>query len=108
MVMDFGFLKDEMVKVIHDPFDHALVLWNKDPLVATLGFDDAYGEVIQVVGTSEAGKTVVIDSTPTAENLAAHWFHFLAPRIALRTESRARLLRLRVWETPNCVAEYPA
>ena len=52
-------------------------------------------------------KLYVVPFVPTAENLAKHWFERLAPRVDARTEGRASLLKVLVWETPNCSAEYP-
>src|SRR5262245_12908186 len=36
MVMDFAFLKEEMLAVIDAECDHAAVLWSADPLLETL------------------------------------------------------------------------
>src|SRR6478672_5790920 len=36
MVIDFGFLKQEMVDVIDARCDHAIILWSGDPLIETL------------------------------------------------------------------------
>ncbi|WP_374209569.1 6-pyruvoyl trahydropterin synthase family protein [Sinorhizobium meliloti] len=52
------------------------------------------------------GKTLLLASVPTAENLAKHWFNRLAPRVRFRSHNRANLLRVEVWETPNCMATY--
>ncbi|WP_436087900.1 6-pyruvoyl trahydropterin synthase family protein [Pararhizobium sp. LjRoot255] len=51
-------------------------------------------------------KTLLLASVPTAENLAKHWFNRLGPRVRLRSHDRAHLLRVEVWETPNCMATY--
>jgi 6-pyruvoyltetrahydropterin/6-carboxytetrahydropterin synthase len=95
MVLDFGFLKDEMMGEIDEPCDHALILWNQDPLIGIL------------TGQEGCTKLYQVAFSPTAENLARHWFERLAPRVAARTGGRATLTNLRVLETPNCWADYP-
>src|SRR5262245_21992536 len=71
MVMDFAFLKEEMVAVIDAECDHAAMLWSADPLLATLTGEsrpaakDGGSRV-----TSPFGPILVLPFTPTAENLA--------------------------------------
>lgn len=116
MVLDFGFLKDEMMNEIDTPCDHGTALWCRDPFM-NLFFTKFDVETLSLVIatcehegsveiTSEFGKTYLVPFVPTAENLAKHWFERLKPRVAERTEGKARLLKIKVWETPNCSAEY--
>lgn len=135
MVLDFGFLKEEMVREIDAPCDHGLILWIDDPLVKSfldlthaievpeeqarfargLGTSlEKLSDLVALRGYATAcqrdgvGKLYLLDRVPTAENLARHWFLRLAPRVEGRTEKRAALARVRVWETPNCYADFPA
>jgi 6-pyruvoyltetrahydropterin/6-carboxytetrahydropterin synthase len=113
--LDFGFLKDEMMAEIDGPCDHGLILWVKDPLLAT--FVRSKFEFEQLPGitakfgaagiTGHCGKLYVVPFVPTAENLARHWFERLEPRIKARSEGRATLVRIRTYETPNCWADFP-
>lgn len=113
MVMDFGFLKEEMMAEIDEPCDHAMILWWDDPILpvlvpdimATIGINDK-GRVWSGF-RPPAGKLYLVPFIPTAENLAKHWFERLEKRVLTRTQSRATLLHVRVYETPNCWAEYP-
>lgn len=93
MVLDFGFLKDEMMSVIDAPADHAMLIWRGDELLPAL--------------QPLCGKLLVVPCIPTAENLAAYWFEKLAERVRIRSEGNAYLSRIRVHETPNCFADYP-
>lgn len=116
MVIDFGFLKEEMMAEIDYYCDHGLVLWIQDPLLETLPglasqlehikglFNQAAGWFITAW---DGGKLYLLDAVPTAENLARHWFDRLTPRVHARTMGRASLTRIRVWETPQCYADYP-
>ena len=116
MVLDFGFLKEEMIDEIDDPCDHGFILWVNDPLLEEWIKDAQRIELIrtnvEVVGyclthVDGQGKLYVINAVPTAENLARHWFERLAPKIEARSEANAKLHQIIVWETPNCQAAYP-
>ena len=124
MVLDFGFLKEEMMAEIDAPCDHGMIIWSDDPLLRIFapedltGCDDVNDWVeeqrlrAKIVGgistTGAAGKIYVVPFVPTAENLARHWFERLEPRVQARTNGQATLLKVVVWETPNCSASYPA
>lgn len=134
MVMDFGVLKQALMEVIHDPFDHKLILWEHDPLLqafimvtsgipevySPLGFGpaeeerpktgtfDALKPLLAVVGISEG--LVVVPCIPTAENLARLWFEsvaaYLRGRVGHEMAEGAHLVRLEVYETPTSCAVY--
>lgn len=115
MVLDFSFLKDEMMKVIHHTADHALILSQEDPLIEVLMGPDRmrswYGEINREgdkVAITDWGKIYIIPASPTAEALAAHWFTKLEPRVTARSEGQAELRFVKVYETTNCWALYPA
>jgi len=112
MVLDFGFLKEEMMDVIDGACDHGFIMWNKDPLLGTfLNMDPATltheTEAHRITETA-VGKMYVVPFVPTAENLARHWFDLLAKRVNERTDGQARMYQITVWETPNCSAQYPS
>jgi 6-pyruvoyltetrahydropterin/6-carboxytetrahydropterin synthase len=117
MVLDFGFVKDEMLSVIDARCDHAMLLWDRDPLVKIFVPDEAIrshlvsdahrlGRGTAALGETVIGKLYLVPFVPTAENLAEHWFHLLEPRIEARSNKRVILNRVVVWETPSCYAEY--
>lgn len=112
MVLDFGFLKEEMMSVIDERCDHGMILWVQDPILPKFLDDDA--KVPQLPDLSSAwhttgpmGKLYVVPFVPTAENLAAHWFYRLAGRVKGRSNGLARLWQIEVQETPNCSASFP-
>jgi len=117
MVLDFGFLKEEMMREIDAPFDHSFIICSHDPLCrAMFGLDDA--DLARAVDTRverdglfhglgrDGLKLCVLPTVPTAENLAKLWFDLLEPRVVARTSGHASLVCLKVWETPNCWAAY--
>ena len=116
MVLDFGFLKEEMMQYIDSPCDHGTTLWIDDPILRMAIDNEVFETAVGMVRSSgfalleEAseffGKLYVIPFVPTAENLAKHWFERLAPRVTYRTRGKASLSVVKVWETPNCSATY--
>lgn len=115
MVLDFGFLKDEMVKAIDAPCDHGMILAADDPLLPAFMPGEFKSEVATAMAEhgflqcfGPMGKLYVIPDVPTAECLARHWFGRLKQQVWERSEKQATLMRITVWETPNCSAVYPA
>lgn len=123
MVVDFGFLSDLMRREIHAPCDHGLIVSVDDhELLARLAPNEgeaASGEwrdrLAEAVardgyavdeGNALAGRLYVIPDPPTAEVLAAHWFHRLQPQVTEASGGAASLTEVIVWETPNCCASY--
>ncbi|MDO8606051.1 MAG: 6-carboxytetrahydropterin synthase [Phaeospirillum sp.] len=121
MVVDFGFLKDEMMRLIDGPCDHGFIAAGADDGLLAL-FAPATGDAVEWLADLRAvmnrdgaaltsdtrlgTKLYVVPFQPTAECLAKHWFGLLAQPVAVRSGGAARLVSVRVWETPNCMAEY--
>lgn len=123
MVVDFGFLKEEMMAVIDQDSDHGFLAHIEDEELLAMFCPDhgnfpkwlaALRAQVERDGfcltyqTRLGSKLYVLDVNPTAEQLCRHWFHRLAPRIALRSQGLARLKEIIVWETPNCRASFSA
>jgi 6-pyruvoyltetrahydropterin/6-carboxytetrahydropterin synthase len=88
MVTDFANVKAAMATVL-DEYDHRFVMFEDDPRLAAVS--TAFG----------ADDLVVVPLPPTAEMLAVLWAE------QLRTQLFG-LTRLRVYETPNCWADWCA
>jgi 6-pyruvoyltetrahydropterin/6-carboxytetrahydropterin synthase len=123
MVVDFGFLKEEMLRAVDQPCDHGFIAASADTnllgLFAPEGRDTVAWLAAVRAEVARAGayltadtrlgtKLYVVPFQPTAECLAKHWFELLQGPVAGRSDGSARLVALRVWETPNCMAEYGA
>jgi len=121
MVIDFSFLKDEMMRHIDAPCDHGLIVSAADEellemlcprpgefadWLAQIRGEVADARFCATTDTRMSTKLYVIAHQPTAECLAAHWFHRLAEPVRARSDGVALLSRVRVWETPNCYADY--
>ncbi len=85
MVVDFGEVKDRLVKFVDCELDHRMLLRRDDPLV----------EPLQALGE----QPYLMAENPTAENIA---------RLVYK-EAQARklpIVAVRLWETHDAFAEY--
>ncbi len=116
MVLDFSFLKVFMMEEIHRFCDHGTILSIDDPY--TLHFLREGEQDRKVARTAlsrklwayfvngKFGKIYLIEKVPTAENLAEHWFMRLGAEIRALHGPQIELISVKVYETPNCFAEY--
>jgi 6-pyruvoyltetrahydropterin/6-carboxytetrahydropterin synthase len=93
MVVDFSGVKTLAQREIVDLWDHAFLAWKGDTAV------------IEFLRTIPDHRTVVFDEPPTAEHLAAVAFRRLDRALIAQYGKRARLERVRIFETPNCWAD---
>jgi 6-pyruvoyltetrahydropterin/6-carboxytetrahydropterin synthase len=93
MVMDFSEIKRIARDVIVDKWDHAFLVYAGD------------APVVEFLQSLEGHKTVVLDTQPTAENLAIKAFHMLDHAFEKIYGKRLRLEQVRLYETPNCWAD---
>ena len=85
MVLDFNRIKQIVTRWVDEHLDHRMILRRDDPAIAALE------------GLSE--PLYLIDSNPTAENIARLIFDKAA-------EEGLPVVEVRLWETPNCHATY--
>lgn len=114
MVLDFGFLKELMMEHIDEPCDHGMCLWDQDPFVKDFLPDEPAVQAVRSIGSKgywsgegNFGKLYLVPFVPTAENLARHWYHRLIAPVLERSDGRALCHSVKVWETPNCSAQFP-
>lgn len=93
MVIDYGDLKEIMMKKISDEFDHGFAIYEDDPLA----------EDFLNYKKNNGMKIIFVEFIPTAENLAKHWFELLVLDLE---EKNIKLKYVKVWETPNSTALY--
>lgn len=91
MVTDFANLKTIMTQEVGEPWDHALLIYAGDPLMSAL-----------VEALPVDHKTVALDFVPTVENLARGAFRAISHKLP----DGVRLVNVRLYETPNCWADY--
>ncbi|SDZ04497.1 6-carboxytetrahydropterin synthase QueD [Nitrosomonas sp. Nm58] len=93
MVMDFSEIKRIAKDVLVDKWDHAFLVYAGDTIV------------LEFLQSLENHKTVILDTQPTAENLAIKAFHILDLAFQGIYGNRLRLEQVRLYETPNCWAD---
>jgi 6-pyruvoyltetrahydropterin/6-carboxytetrahydropterin synthase len=95
MIADFGDLKSVMMRVIGEPWDHSFLVYEED---------DVMVNALQLLsGVSEHGhRTVYLSRVPTVENLVL----IAAARIADELPEHVELVHVRLYETPNCWADW--
>ena len=94
-VIDFGLVKVLVGTWIDEHWDHTALLMrgDQDPVVqAVARSNEAHGRPVYW-----------LDVPPTAENIAAELARVAAELLA---HTGVTLTRVRVWETPNCSADW--
>jgi 6-pyruvoyltetrahydropterin/6-carboxytetrahydropterin synthase len=94
MVMDFADVKSLAMEHLVSRWDHAFLVFEGDTRVR------------EFLESMPGHKTVVVDRIPTVENLAALAFETLASIYDAHYGSNLRLQRVRLYETPNCWADF--
>lgn len=90
-ILDFGEIKSRIGTWLDSEWDHGFLAEQGDPIIQWL--------------ESEGMKHRVMPCPPTAENLAAYLGSAL-PAVLVGTP--CVLVSIRLWETPNCMAEWRA
>lgn len=93
MVMDFSDVKAIAREAVVDLWDHAFIVYRGD------------NEVLAFLDSLPDHKTVIMDSVPTAENMAAQAFRILNSRYRDVYGNHLQLERVRLYETPNSWAD---
>lgn len=93
MVMDFSEVKSLAKHHLVDAWDHAFFAYRGDRAI------------VDFLASLPGHKTVLLDSIPTAENLAAIAFATLDGVYRDSYGTSLRLERVRLFETPNCWAD---
>lgn len=90
-VIDFSVLKERVGGWIDHSWDHGFLVWEKDH------------SLLEAI--TPLGKVFEMPDNPTAENIAAYLLNVLCPHVLRPTETAVRVIKVVVWETPNCCAE---
>ncbi|WP_230968927.1 6-carboxytetrahydropterin synthase QueD [Nitrogeniibacter aestuarii] len=94
MVMDFGEIKHIAKRELVDHWDHAFLAYRHDT------------PIVNFLASLPDHKTVLLDAVPTAENLALIAFRILDAHYTDSFGNHLRLERVRLFETPNCWADF--
>jgi 6-pyruvoyltetrahydropterin/6-carboxytetrahydropterin synthase len=96
-IVDFGVVKTKVGAWIDRCWDHTAILMRGDP--------DPAADVLARSNEAHGRPVYWLDGPPTAENLAAELARVARADLA---SSGVEVVRVRVWETPNCSAEWQA
>tara|TARA_B100000945_G_C20170217_1_gene497358 strand:- start:229 stop:642 length:414 start_codon:yes stop_codon:yes gene_type:complete len=96
MVIDFADIKSIANKYIQEKLDHGFMVWDKDK------------ELLDFFEHSEGHKPIIVDFTPTAENVAFYIFKVLNLRFSDVYQTGLHLHSIKLWETPTSYALYRA
>lgn len=93
MVMDFSDVKRIARESVVDVWDHAFLVYKNDAVI------------LDFLNTLPDHKTVIFDTVPTAENMAAEAFSILKGQYHDTYGNHLDLVRVRLYETPNSWAD---
>ncbi|MCB5184437.1 6-carboxytetrahydropterin synthase QueD [Methylobacillus gramineus] len=93
MVMDFSDVKAIAKRAVVEVWDHAFLVYQGDT------------QVLQFLQSLPDHKTVVFNTVPTAENMAAEAFRILKAEYHDTYGTHLKLERVRLYETPNSWAD---
>jgi 6-pyruvoyltetrahydropterin/6-carboxytetrahydropterin synthase len=115
MVADFSDLKTTAMERIHFFFDHCFIMSHTDPLRTRLlagphtmwdtslpGVRSVPLPLLERFKAEDFGWVQVVPGVPTAENLAC-WCYQL---MTILDEPDRHVSGVKLWETPNSMAEY--
>lgn len=89
MVMDFSDVKRIAKESVVNKWDHAFLVFKQD------------APVLAFLNSLTDHKTVVFPTVPTAENMAAEAFKILNSEYQDTYGTQLKLVRVRLYETPN-------
>ena len=93
MVMDFSDVKAIARRSVVDVWDHAFLVYRGDQVI------------LDFLRTLPEHKTVIMETVPTAENMAAEAFRILQAEYQDTYGNHLKLERVRLYETPNSWAD---
>ncbi len=98
-VIDFSAVKSLVGEWIDEHWDHNILLHAQDPL---LDLNVVGGDAVRKVFGDKEPYVMHFGANPTAENIAKELFIVSKSLLPNNLE----LLNVRIWETPNCAADY--
>lgn len=103
-IVDFSVIKDKIGKWIDEKWDHNIILNRKDPL-ADIYFRSSESDVRDFFGPKNP-FIMPPGANPTAEVMAA-FLHNTANGLLVPLELGIQVESVRIYETPNCWADFP-
>ena len=109
-VIDFGVIKEKVGAWIDRHWDHNIILSSKDPIFELCKLAELHRYIMnpgmsieKMIFGNRCPFTMPVEMNPTAENLAEVLYK--QSRLLL-SESHLTVTEVRIWETPNCCADF--
>ena len=96
MVLDFGEIKQRICSWVDNNWDHRLMIWELDPILAP-----PCNLISSLSHLGIGHSVVVVPFNPTAENMAEFLLNHVCPK-ALGMDSRAEVTAITLHETSKC------
>lgn len=93
MVIDYSDLKDTMIRLIENPYDHNSMFHKDDPICP----------LVEKIAETQTKYPCFVNFIPTAENLAKHWYEIMKEGLQ---QVNINIKHVKVWETPTSTAIY--
>jgi len=90
-IIDFGDVKEIFGSWVDENLDHNTILNIKDKKLG------------ENIANTTGQKIYYLEENPTAENIAKHLFNDIAPK--LFKDFAAKIVQIKIYETPNCSAQ---
>ncbi len=101
-IIDFSVIKSTLCEWLEQNWDHKMLLWENDPLLAQMRLLAGAGAAFDALDANLGESVVAVSFNPTAENMAAYLLNTVGPQQL--AGSPVRLTRVRVEETRKCSA----
>ena len=101
-VIDFSVVKATLCAWLETQWDHKMLLWEHDPLLAQMRALGTAGDGFALLDAAFGESVIAVPFNPTAENMAAHLLDEIGPLCLAGTG--VKLVRVRVEETRKCSA----
>ena len=96
MVLDFGEIKQRICAWIDNNWDHRMMIWEQDPILAPPC------NLVACLSQAQIGHSIiVVPFNPTAENMAEFLLNHVCPR-ALGLDSPVEVTAITLHETSKC------
>jgi 6-pyruvoyltetrahydropterin/6-carboxytetrahydropterin synthase len=97
-VIDFSVIKERLGTWIDKNWDHGMILYQRDHIAGLWEKHSVRADALSLYGQ----KFYLLPLNPTAENIAYWLISYVCPQ--LFEDLGIQVIKITVWETPNCNA----
>ncbi len=123
VVEDFGVIKAKLGAWLDEHWDHTMIFQAGDPLISAMYGVAEHEDESPIINDEYEGRfhphppcpcqggkpCYILPCAPSSENLARYLYEAIATPMFAHLEPRGVLVDyIKLYETPNCVAQFPA